>query len=205
MSGVFGPLDRSMTVGSGMPAGAPAAGASAGMPMGDILQLVQIPFKLGMANKQKAEAHYKAKMQRAAEASNAARQMYTSQRNVASLENQKVLSNLDIQANQRQAEAMARVSAALSGTEGSTVDQTVGQTETNEVLAKAAMEDQIEQSISEQLAVIETASGTLSANTMKPFKSNAMKHMMGSIMPGASAVFGSDNLGDVGEVIGGMI
>ena len=81
MFGVFGSLDSSMTPGSGVAASAPAKGAAgAGMPMGDIVSLAMIPFKLGAANAQKAEAYYKAKMQRAAEASNAARQMDTAQR-----------------------------------------------------------------------------------------------------------------------------
>lgn len=204
MFGAFtgGPASTAATTTTGVSSAGAGAGAGAGMPMGDIVSLAMIPFKLGAANAQRAEAYYKAKMQRAAAASNAARQLDTAQRNVASLENQKVLSNLDIQAKQRQAEAMAKVSAAVSGTEGSTVEQTITQTETNEVLARANVYDQIEQSLAEQLAIIETASGTLTANTMKPFKSNAMKHMMGAIMPGASAVFGADNLGSVGEVIG---
>lgn len=205
MSGVFGELDTSMVPGSGMSAdaGLTSAAPAGGMPMGDMMALVQLPFKLAGANAAKAEALYKQKMQRAIDSANAMRAMGTAQKNIVSLENQKVLSNVDIQANQRKAEAMAKLSAAVTGTEGSTVDQTISQTEVNAALATSSVHAQIEQAINDQLVAVESAAGSITSSNLKPFQSNAMKQMMGAILPINSALFGEDNLAEVGGLVAG--
>lgn len=181
-----------------------SAAPAAGMPMGDIMALATIPFKLGAANAQRAEALYKQKMQRAVASANAMRAMDTAQKNIVSLDNQKILTNVDVQANQRQAEAMAKLSAAVTGTEGSTVEQTIQQTEVNAVQATSNINQQIEQAIFDQLAAIESAAASVTSSNLKPFKSNAMKQMMGAVSPIGSAIFGEDTLADVGSFAAGV-
>jgi hypothetical protein len=77
----------------------------------------------------------------------AARARSAGERNIAAVNQDKVLSNTKIRQQQDEAEAAARVSAALSGASGASVNATIGQTETNESMALAASKKARDQQI----------------------------------------------------------
>lgn len=160
---------------------AAAGGAGGAGEFGAIVNLAMLPFQLGARNAQAAEALYQQRMQRYAAARESANAMDDEQRSIAAMESNKILSDLEIESNKRQAKAMAQVQAAASGVEGGTVQQVIQTVEINESLAKYSNELQTEQAIAQSLENIEGAAYSLEMATMPQFKSNAMKDMMGAV------------------------
>lgn len=68
----------------------------------------------------------------------AARARSAGERNIAAVNQDKIMSNTKIRQQQDAAEASARVSAALAGASGASTQAVIGQTQTTEVMAEAA-------------------------------------------------------------------
>lgn len=81
----------------------------------------------------------------------------TAERNISAINQDKILSNLNIQMNQQAAEAAAQVSAAVAGVEGSSVDAGMYQIGANASMAKQSAEAQADQLTEQQLANVNSA------------------------------------------------
>ena len=81
----------------------------------------------------------------------------TAESNIAAINQDKILSNLNIQMNQQQAEAAAQVSAAVAGVEGSSVDAGMYQIGANASMATQAVKAEADQLTEEQLANVNSA------------------------------------------------
>lgn len=81
----------------------------------------------------------------------------TAESNIAAINQDKILSNVQIQMKQAQAEAAAQVSAAVAGVEGSSVDAGMYQIGANASMAVAQVEAKAEQLTEQQLAQVNSA------------------------------------------------
>ncbi len=85
---------------------------------------------------------------------NAANQRSAAEANIAALTQSRINTNTVISMQQDKAEAQAKVMAAVSGTEGQSVRDTIYQTETNSSVAKSNVAKATNQQIESQLAAI---------------------------------------------------
>ncbi len=98
----------------------------------------------------------------------ASRARSAAERNISAVMQDKILSNTKIRQQQDEAEAMARVSTALSGAKGASVEATIGQTETNESYALAASNKAADQAIENSKAGIFNATMQMQTNIEVP-------------------------------------
>lgn len=78
-------------------------------------------------------------------------------RNIASIKQDKILSDMAIQIRQSQAEAMARVSAAAAGVSGGSVDDVIQMTHVSETQAMKMNERQSQQQIEQEKANVHSS------------------------------------------------
>ena len=83
------------------------------------------------------------------------------EKNIAAAKQDTMLSNVHIQMNQDKAEAMARVNAAASGSEGSSVQDVIYDTEKNEAFAVLRTKRKESQRIESQVARVNNAQSAL--------------------------------------------
>lgn len=155
--------------------------------IGGISSLVQLPLSLGAAGEEAARQVYAQAMRKGQEADKAMLAMRDGTMKIAQLKQQKVLSSMDIAKNQREAEAMARVNAAVTGTEGGAVDQVIQMTEVNEVTANYAMSKDIEGQIAQSVRDIEGAAYGLSGAMTPAYQGSNKFGMMSSIFGASSS------------------
>lgn len=94
---------------------------------------------------------------------NAANAKVAAEANIAAIRQDKINTDKVISMQQDQAEAKALVAAAVSGTEGGSVDSVVYQTEVNSSLAKSNNRKNAEQNIENQLAQVYQSQSTILA------------------------------------------
>ena len=110
----------------------------------------------------------------------ASRARSAAERNISAVMQDKVMSNTKIRQQQDEAEAMARVSTALSGAKGASVEATIGQTETNEAHALAASNKAHDQAIENSKAGIFNATMQMQTNVEVP-KSSIAGNLMNAL------------------------
>tara|TARA_R110002096_G_scaffold110795_6_gene241984 strand:+ start:7969 stop:8541 length:573 start_codon:yes stop_codon:yes gene_type:complete len=91
---------------------------------------------------------------------NAANQKVAAEANIAAIRQEKIHTDVVISRNQDQAEARAKVAAAVSGTEGQSVNAAIYQTESNSSVARANNRKNMEQQIENQLAAVYQSQST---------------------------------------------
>lgn len=87
----------------------------------------------------------------------AAGRLDAAQSRIAVTQGNLMLSNLEIQIKQADAEAMTKVSAAVAGVEGSSIEQALQQAGTNAAFAKARVKQQIDQGIELELGKVNSS------------------------------------------------
>lgn len=92
---------------------------------------------------------------------NAMNAKHAAQLNIAGLQQDKVMTDAVIQMNQREAEAQAKVMAAAQGTQGSSLEQRIAQTEINESFAYSRASSALEQATQTQLTAVYNADSGL--------------------------------------------
>ena len=92
---------------------------------------------------------------------NAAEGVHTAQMNIAAINQDQVTTNTTIRANQANAAAQAKVSAATAGVQGGSVDDIMYGTEANEAYAFQANQEKTDQAVQNQLTQIGTQSGVM--------------------------------------------
>jgi len=110
----------------------------------------------------------------------------TAEKNIAAIKQDTILTNVQLQMNQDQAEAFAKVNAAASGVKGQSVDDVVYQSETNEVYAVARNKRQSSQRIDSELARVNSAQSNLMSVT------NSSPSVMGDLLSAFSSLERSD-------------
>lgn len=80
---------------------------------------------------------------------------------IAAIRQDTILSNVEIQLNQRQAEAQIQISAAARGAEGGSIDDMVFTTKSNEVMATARVQANADQQIDYEKAAIASQQSSL--------------------------------------------
>lgn len=144
---------------------------------------------VGMAgkNEQMARGLYDQQVQRISNSFTAMDELRAGNRMIANTKNGKILSNLDVQANQRQAEASEAVNAAVSGVEGTTIQQVHAQQDYNAAAATGQINSYFSQQFSAALDQVESSAFTLSSSIMPPFQGSSMdflkQHFMGPKNP----------------------
>jgi hypothetical protein len=98
----------------------------------------------------------------------ASRQRSAAERNISAVNMDKITSNTKIAQQQDEAEAQARLSAALSGSKGASVDATIAQTEVTAAGARKASEKAANQQIEDLKAGIYGSSMKLQAQVEVP-------------------------------------
>jgi hypothetical protein len=120
---------------------------------------------------------------------NAANQKVAAEANIAAIRQDKINTNKTIQAQQINAEAQAKVLAAVTGTEGGSLDATIHQTKVNSSLAVSNTAQKMDQMIEDQLASVYSAQSTMLAidspqvQDIDPLTA-AMSSLTGSITSG---------------------
>jgi|TARA_B110000902_G_scaffold15967_1_gene18711 hypothetical protein len=109
------------------------------------------------------------------------------ERNISAVNQDKITSNTKIRQQQDEAEANAKVSAAMAGAKGASVDATIQQTEVNESHALAASNKAAGQRTEQLKAGIYNASMTLQSRVEKPKSS-----FLGDVLNAASSFEMSD-------------
>ncbi len=110
------------------------------------------------------------------------------QRNMAAIQQDKVLSDVTIGMKQDQAEAQMKVSAAVAGAKGSSVENSIQQSEFNEQQALSGNKRQTEQAMESELANMGTASKALySIGDAKDPSSYDTGQSMGEMLIGAGS------------------
>jgi hypothetical protein len=102
-------------------------------------------------------------------------------KNISAVRKDKVLHNMAIDLRQMEAEAQAKVSAAVAGVEGNSVKQVEYQTEVNAALASDALDRQSED---EELGYIAQLFGA-SYDISQPYKQSSPPNMLPSAILGA--------------------
>lgn len=166
-----------------------AAASNAGS-MGGFMDLAMIPWKIGANNAKAAEATYAQSMQKWAQTEQAKEAMHSELVTINNVRAQKILSDVAVEANQRDAQAQAEVSAAVAGVEGSAVDQVIQSTEVNEALRKGDVATQTGNAISQSLENIYGYGRDHSLASQEPFKSKAMEQMMNAVFGMAPGGYG---------------
>jgi len=110
----------------------------------------------------------------------ASRARNASERNISAVLQDKVMSNTKIRQQQDEAEAAARVSSALSGAKGASVEATIGQTKTNEAHALSASNKAAAQAIENSKAGVYNATMQMQSNVAVP-KSSVAGNLMNAL------------------------
>lgn len=104
----------------------------------------------------------------------------TAESNIAAINQDKILSNVNIQMNQQHAEAAAQVSAAVAGVSGSSVDQGMYEIGANASRQKQSVEAQADQLTEQQLALVN--SGQVNYNSVPKINdTSTIESMVGGI------------------------
>lgn len=105
------------------------------------------------------------------------------QKNIASVKQNRILSHIELEKRQDQAEAMAKVSAAAAGVEGSSVDDVVYTTKANESIAKGRANAVAEQQVEQHLASVhQAAMGMVSVQDQEiDYFGNVVNKLAGSV------------------------
>lgn len=138
---------------------------------------------------------------------NAANAKVAAEANIAAIKQNKINTDIVVNANQERAEAEARLMAAVSGTSGRSVDDVIYQTEVNSTVAKANTKKAMEQSIEDQLSQVYASQSTmLAAGKHNVGNASALSNvaagltpllgMRGEIMEGIDGLFGTTS-GDI--------
>lgn len=167
-----------------------AAIASAAGNSGGMMGMAMLPFKIAAENAKRAEALYEKDMQKGAALLASTRALNDEQRSIVALEQNRILSNTAIDANQRRAAAQAKVQAAVAGVEGGTVDQVLFETEKNQALATADVDTQTEQGIAQSLENVDAVGYSLATQTMPEFKSDAQQKMFNAVFGQGPGLYG---------------
>lgn len=158
--------------------------------MGGFMDMAMIPWKIGAKNAEAAEATYAQSMQKWAQAEQAKEAMYSELITIKNIKSQKILSDIGVEQNQKEAQAAAEVAAAVAGVEGSAVDQVVQSTEVNEAMRKGDIEAQTAGAINQSLENIYGYGRDHSLATQEPFQSKAMEQMMNAVFGMAPGGYG---------------
>lgn len=158
------------------------------------LGAAQTLMNFGKQNEQMANNVYKQAIQRGQQADNAMAQLQSNQMDIATLHSNKVMSNAEVQANRRKAEAEEAVNAAVHGVEGTTIAQVNAQQAYNAAQATGNIEQHFDNQFDAALNTTESAGYTLSSSIQPPFKSSAMKFIMQGLFQGAAGLGGADAL-----------
>ena len=142
-----------------------------------IAQMAMQVVGMGQQNEVMAKNLYAQQVQRATDAYNAMEELSAGTRQIANTKNGRILSNLDVQANRRQAEAQEVVNAAVHGVEGTTVQQVQAQQDYNAAAATGQLDSYFSQQYSAAIDQIESAGYTLSSSMMPPFQGSSMKFL----------------------------
>jgi nitric oxide reductase large subunit len=94
---------------------------------------------------------------------NAGNQKVAAEANIAAIQQDKINTNVIIDMQQDKAEAQAKVAAAVSGTEGQSVSDTIYETEINSSVAKSNNRARAQQQVEQQLAQVYQSQSTLLA------------------------------------------
>lgn len=143
-----------------------------------IAQTAMSVIGMGQQNENMARSIYAQQVQRATSSFNAMEEIHAGVRQIANTKNGRILSNLDVQANRRQAEAQEVVNAAVHGVEGTTVQQVQAQQEYNAAAATGQLGSYFSQQYDTALDQIESAGYSLSSSMMPPFKGSSMKYLI---------------------------
>lgn len=139
-----------------------ASGGASGAAYGQAIMGV-INVLSNTAGKAAYEAAYGKFYQAAAGRLNAADARVAAEANIAAIVQDKINTNTIINIHQSQAEAQAKLAAAVGGVDGQSVNQVIHQTEVNSSLAKANNRRQVEQQLEQQLANVYQATSTASS------------------------------------------
>lgn len=141
---------------------------------------------------------------------NAANKRSAAEANIAAITQDRINTNRTIAMHQDQAEAQAKVAAAVSGVEGQSVEAAIYQTEINSSVAQANNRKNMEQQIEEQLASVYSSTSTMLAvdNPDVQAPSLGMALAEGAttfltshgpeLMDGMDSLFGSEGGSDMG-------
>jgi len=138
---------------------------------------------------------------------NAANQRTAAEANIAAIQQDRINTNVVIAMKQDQAEAQAKVSAAVSGVEGQSVNDVLYQTEVNSSVAQSNNRKNAEQQIENQLATIYQSTSTMlaldnaqvSSPSIVMALANSAASMVGmgdELMEGMDGLFGVDTTSD---------
>ncbi len=140
---------------------------------------------------------------------NAANQKVAAEANIAAITQNQINTDKVIAMQQDQAEAQAKVAAAVSGTAGGSVDAAIYQTEVNSSLSKANNRANAQNQIEQQLSAVYNSQSTLLAvdnpqvaqisigMTLAQAGANYMSTSSGKFMDGLDNLFGSSTQGDI--------
>jgi hypothetical protein len=139
---------------------------------------------------------------------NAANQRSAAEANIAAIKQDRINTNVVIAMKQDQAEAQAKVAAAVSGVEGQSVNDVIYQTEVNSSVAQSNNRKNAEQQIENQLASIYQSTSTMlaldgtyvSTPSLAMSLGNSAAAMVGmgaDLMDGMDGLFGVDSTADV--------
>ena len=134
------------------------------------------------AGKQAEREAYDQAYSAAARRSDAMNRIFAASRRISSIKQDKILSNVDIQMKQNQAEAEAKVAAAFAGVEGGSVDAVIYQTESNAAHRVAETRKKADQSIENELTAAYNAQGVMLSTT------EAKSSYMGTFAEGLSSL-----------------
>lgn len=131
---------------------------------------------------------------------NAANQRVAAEANIAAITQEKIHTNTVISMKQDQAEAKARVMAAVSGTEGQSVKDVIYQTELNSSVAQSNVARQTDQQIEQQLtAVYNSTSTMLSLDNVSVDTPSIFQSMVGGV---ATVMSDKELMTDLGDSLG---
>jgi len=143
---------------------------------------------------------------------NAANQRTAAEANISAIQQDRINTNVVIAMKQDQAEAQAKVSAAVSGVEGQSVNDVLYQTEVNSSVAQSNNRKNAEQQIENQLATVYQSTSTMlaldnpqvSSPSIAMSLANSAASMVGmgdELMEGMDGLFGVTSEGTGGDMV----
>ena len=198
--------------GEAAPGGGGGGGAGAGLYMQAMVGVIDL--LAGGSRDAAYDAAYGQHYRAFAGMHNAARQAAAAGANIAAIRQDTINTDTVIKMKQDQAEAMAKVAAAVSGVEGQSVNDVIYQTEVNSSVAQRNAQIAAEQNIENQLSTIYTSKSTMLAldnpasNPADPMMAAAqsLAHIVGNdelrgrIMEGWDSMFGVNAQSSVGDI-----
>ena len=138
---------------------------------------------------------------------NAANQKVAAEANISAIQQDRINTNIVIARHQDQAEAQAKVSAAVSGVEGQSVNDVIYQTEVSSSVAKSNNKKNAEQQIENQLSTVYQSTSTMlaldNASVSSPSLARSLATSAASmvglgdeLMDGMSGLFGVESSGE---------